>query len=135
MHPERNPSANRFPDPLAERLRALPAPPVPPGLEARLLAAVPSARRRWRWAGVAAALAAACLVAVFARATRDDTKPVTPETARRAPHRPPQESVAVASRVKTRHDPDLTDLPTFAWPLEQPSSLSARAAIPPDLLD
>src|SRR5436305_3982477 len=76
MQPHRRPDPDRSPDSLESRLRALPRPPVPADLEARILAAGPAratnevlrrARpaRRWHLAvGIAASLAAAaaCLL-------------------------------------------------------------------------
>ncbi|HET6429519.1 MAG TPA: hypothetical protein VFJ30_13975 [Phycisphaerae bacterium] len=58
---------------LAERLRRLAGPAVPPGLEEKLLAAIPRhgqpARRRrpraWRWAGAGAAAAAGIALALL----------------------------------------------------------------------
>ena len=78
MQPHRRPDPDRSPDSLESRLRALPRPPVPADLEARILAAGPArasnamprparASRRWHLAvGVAASLAvaAACLLAL-----------------------------------------------------------------------
>ena len=78
---QRRPNSDRSPESLEARLRALPQPPVPGDLKARILAAVParrshddelprlvrSASRRWRlaiWAGASVAAAAACLLAV-----------------------------------------------------------------------
>jgi len=77
MHPERRPNAGRSPESLEARLRALPQPPVPADLEARLLATIPAAilipQRRWGvWVGALGALAAACLVVVLAWPGRDD---------------------------------------------------------------
>jgi hypothetical protein len=68
QHPHETPDLEAIED----RLRRLPAPRVPEGLEARLIAAFPArsalpvarAARRWRWA-VAAAVAAAAAVACF----------------------------------------------------------------------
>src|SRR5262245_35735495 len=100
MPPERRPSTDRSPEALEARLRALPRPPVPDGLEARLLAGVPAAlpvpRRRWPiWAGAAAALAAACLLAVLAWPGRHGKDPApTPgasKSARQVPARPPDD--------------------------------------------
>ncbi len=59
------------PDALADRMRRLPPPPVPAGLEARLIATIPVASRwrgrlarSWVAAAVLLATAAAALVAV-----------------------------------------------------------------------
>lgn len=63
MPPEESRDPDRSLDPLEGRLRALPPLPVPAGLEARLLRTLPGTRRRrGRWVGVAAGVAAAaCL--------------------------------------------------------------------------
>jgi hypothetical protein len=132
MHPERPPSPDRSPEELETRLRALPPPPVPAGLEARLLAAIPGQlpvpRRRWAvWAGVAAALAAACLLAVLAwRRERNDPVP--------GPDTGPSARVAPAW-PETRRVQEGADLPPFSWPLEETSPLKASTSIPPDLLE
>src|SRR5947207_2007566 len=97
-HPEQPPNPGRSSESLEARLRALPQPPVPADLEARLLAAIPPARpaprRRWAvWAGVAGALAAACLLAVLAWRGRDGNGPAPDpekgEIAHEVPPRPP----------------------------------------------
>jgi len=81
MQFQRRPNSDRSPESLEARLCALPQPPIPVGLEARILAAIParpsnndelprlarSGSRRWRlivWAGASVAAAAACLLAV-----------------------------------------------------------------------
>ena len=72
MHPQKRPGPDRSPEGLEARLRALPPPPVPAELEARLLAAIPAPRRRRPiWAGVVGVLAAACLLAALAWRGRD----------------------------------------------------------------
>jgi hypothetical protein len=138
MHPE-TPSAGRPPEKLEARLRALPPPPVPDGLEARLLAAVPAQRpaprRRWAvWVGLAAA-AAACLLAFVAWLGRDGKgpapRPELPERVEEAPARPPDG----AAWWLARRDLDEAETPAFAWPLEETPPVTVAAAISPDLLN
>jgi hypothetical protein len=138
MHPE-TPSAGRPADSLEAQLRALPPPPVPDGLEARLLAAIPAPRpaprRRWAvWVGVAGA-AAACLLAVLAWLGRDGKnpgpRPEPPERALEAPTRPPD---AFAWWL-ARRDLDEAETPPFAWPLEETPPVTVAAARAPDLLN
>ena len=76
MQPQRRPNSDRSPESLEARLRALPAPPVPSDLEARILAAIPPQISRATWPGAntastsfavghpSAQRAAACLLAV-----------------------------------------------------------------------
>ena len=79
MLSEKRPKPDGSPESLEARLRALPQPPVPAGLEARLLAAIPAKMPapRQRWAvrvGVVSAVgevAAACLLAVLAWPPRE----------------------------------------------------------------
>jgi hypothetical protein len=141
MHPERRPNPGRSPEPLEARLRALPRLPVPAGLEARLLAAVPAARpaprRRWGvWAGVAGALVAACLLAVLAWPKGDGKGPgpeVSVPTPRVTP-RPTDDSADLAALLKARRDLDEAETTPFSWPLPETPPVTA-ASIPPDLLD
>jgi hypothetical protein len=138
MHPE-TPSAGRPADSLEARLRALPPPPVPEGLGARLLAAIPSQppapRRRWAvWVGVAGA-AAACLLAALAWLGRDGKgpapRPEPPERALEAPIRPPDG----AAWWLARRDLDEAETPAFAWPLEEAPPVTVASTISPDLLN
>jgi hypothetical protein len=141
MHPERRPSPDRSAEALEGRLRALPPPPVPDGLEARLLARIPAerppARRRWAvWVGVAGALAAACLLAVLAWPRRDDRPPAPSppkESVKHVPPRPPDGPAAFAAWRETRRALDGAELPSFAWPLGETAPV--RVSAPPDLLD
>jgi hypothetical protein len=144
MHPEERPNPDRSPESLAARLRALPPPPVPADLEARLLAAVPPERpiprRRWSvWVVVAGALAAACLVAVLAWPRRDGRHPVPgpekSESARQLPPRPPDDSAGLAAWLEARRNQDEAEPATFSWPLPETSPVQSPTSIPPDLLD
>jgi hypothetical protein len=91
MHSERRPNTDRSPESLEARLRALPQPPVPADLEARLLATIPGKtpipQRRWGvWVGAVAASAAACLLAVLAWPGRDGKNPVPSPGTRESVH-------------------------------------------------
>jgi len=61
-----------------ERLRRLPRPPVPPGLEDRLLAQIPAAPPRRRLRRVGPSIAAACLAAAAAVALMIVLRPAPP---------------------------------------------------------
>ena len=94
----------------------------------------PSGRRRQRWAvwvGVAGGLAAACVIAVIAWQGRDvkDKAAIarTSEPDLRLPSHPPGDLISLAPR----RDPDLIDLPVFAWPFEN----SISASSPLDRID
>jgi hypothetical protein len=140
MHPERRPNPDRSADPLADWLRALPPPPVPAELEARLLTSIPACRpaprRRWAvWLGAAGVLAAACLLALLwmrdaGPGTRDETAPPN-----LAVSRPSKESAGVATWLASRRVPDEAATPSFTWPLGETSAIRLATAIPPNLLD
>ena len=143
MHPERRPNPDRSAEALEERLRALPPPTVPDGLEARLLANIPAerptARRRWAvWVGVAGALAAACLLAVLAWPRRDGHPPAPSppkEAVKHVPPRPPDGPAAVAAWREARRVLDGAEMPSFTWPLGETLPLRGSTPVPPDLLD
>ena len=64
---------------LINRLRSLPPPAVPPALEARLLAAIPSPAPMSRWRGIVAGLAAlAACVLISVSLLRRPAPPPTP---------------------------------------------------------
>lgn len=144
MHPEPRPNPGRSLDPLEARLRALPPPPVPAGLEARLLATIPAVRptpsRRWVvWVGVTAAVAAACVVVVLTWPKRDGGNPNPgPENRESANHvapRPSDDSDRLAAWRESRRGLDRAEPAPFAWPLQETTPLTGSTAIPSDLLD
>jgi hypothetical protein len=151
MHPEGLPNPGRSPDSLPERLRALPAPPVPDGLEARLLAAIPAPRptlrRRWAaWVVAAGALAAACLLAALAWQGRDGERAVrlvptskSVDPSRNAtlvsPPAPRPADDSAAAWRQTRRLLDGADVPAFTWPLPEAPPRTVSASPPADLLN
>jgi hypothetical protein len=143
MHRDRRPKPDRSPEALEARLRALPQPPIPANLEARLLATIPADLpvRRRRWAigvGVVGALAAACFLAVLAWPDRDGKHAVTnPPPIASVPSATPQpldNSDTVAAWRNIRRVLDGRELPPFTWPLSETQLLTATS-IPPDLLN
>src|SRR5438445_9347978 len=106
MHPQRRPNLDRSPEVLEGRLRALPQPPVPAELEARLLATIPPPtsipQRRWpvrvALTGLVGPLAAASLLPVLAWTWGNGKNRIlTPPTAESASHktpRPPDDSAS-----------------------------------------
>ena len=144
MHREKRPDPDRSPESLEARLRALPQPPLPADLEARLLAAIPAARpipRRLRgvWTGVLVGLAAACLAAVLAWPRRDGRQPLPGPEKSEAAHqlspRAPDDSADIAAWLAARGNLDEAETPTFTWPLPETPPVRLPASIPPDLLD
>jgi hypothetical protein len=149
MQPQRRPNSDRSPEALEARLRALPGPPIPSDLEARLLAAIPaemphcrrvSRRRRWAvWAGAAVALAAACLLAVLW--TRHDGGGAKEQIISPVPQPstlasiPEEGSAAMARWLAARRGLDGAERPTFTWPIQEKSPLMVSTSISPDLLD
>ena len=82
MSPHR-PNRDQTLEALANRLRRLPPPSIPEGLEARLLAAIPAMpRRRVRlarsWVAAAVLLAAAAAALLAVRVPRSEPPPVAP---------------------------------------------------------
>lgn len=135
-----SPNSDRSLESLEARLRALPPPPVPGDLETRLLSAVPaeisiwedgSGGRRWLvWAGLASALAAACLLIALCwpKSDRPKIEVVKGDGG-------PSGSSDTLPRPESRRDSDAVSAGTFTWPLEESSPMLASTAIPPDLLD
>jgi len=113
---------------LERRLRALPEPPVPEGLEARLLAAIPAdvgAVPRWRrpalWWGAGAALAACLVIALLSWRRRPDTGSpaiahIKPPPATDQPRTSQGPSVERPSRVSA----DAVEVASrpFVWPVD-----------------
>ena len=154
---QRRPNLDRSPESLEGRLRALPRPPVPSGLEARLLAVIPArpsnndelprlvrrASRQWRLtilAGASVAAAAACLLAVRFRPEREDqhTDPIhvadpgSTKSRHQAAPRPKQSDPPWFTAL---HDLVETEMPTFTWPIQEKSPLMLSTALRPDLFD
>jgi hypothetical protein len=140
MHAERCPNPDHFSEALEARLRSLPLPPVPTGLEARLLAAIPAARPRRcrRWAvRVGGALAAACLLAALAWYGRPGLvpRPAGSDLAAHGVPRPEEGPGRSAAWWQARRVLDEREIPPFAWPLPRTSALRVSTAIPPDPLN
>jgi len=140
MHPDRRPNPDRSPEALERSLRALPQPPVPAGLEARLLASIPAAmpvsRRRWVvWMGVAGAVAAACLVAVISWHARNGKSLPEMVIVQPVPLQAPLDAGGITSWREARRAMDGVELPAFAWPLEETSPITVFTSIRPDFLD
>jgi hypothetical protein len=76
---------------------------------------------RGRWVGMAAALAAACLLAFFTWPGRDDKNPVpgtpTNESAHEIAPRPSGQNESIAGWRQYRRVLDEGEMPTFHWPL------------------
>jgi hypothetical protein len=158
MHPEKRPNPDRFAE-LEARLRALPLPPLPSDLEARLLGNIPAARsipwRRWSLVGAIGALVAACLLAVLAWRGRDGKSPVPlreqgdpahvhgpglpgPPAGDPSAGRGSADSIVAdhfAARLQARRTLEEAESPLFNWPLETTASLRTATTISPDLLD
>ena len=143
MHPKRRPNPDRSPEALEARLRALPQPPVPAELQARLLAAIPPERpipqRRWAvWVGAVGTLAAACLLALLAwpgRTGKDIPRPPTRGSARQSTPPAPDDSARITAWREARRVLEGAEPPAFTWPLEETAPLMVSTSIPPDLLD
>ena len=130
-------------------------------LEARLLAAIPTAaiptaklsknsqsvrsfhRRRSAWVGVAMAAAAVCLLVVLLRPESGDrntaprlaTNPETRESDLQVvPHRPGN-SLKITPWLESRRGLDGSERPTFTWPIQEKFPLMVSTSIPADLLD
>jgi hypothetical protein len=144
MHADSRPNPDRSSESLEARLRALAQPRVPADLEARLLATIPAEmptpRRRWAvWAGVAASLAAASLVAMLPWPRDDGVTPVprppSSDVVRQATPRPAADSASIAAWREAGRGQDGAKALTFNWPLPETSLIRAGSSIPPDLLD
>ena len=157
MLPRRRPSSDRSLKSLESRLRALPRPPVPGDLEARLLAAIRAAashevprrargsrrRRIAVWAGAAAVLAAACSLAVllWSGPGRNRTGPnvVANPAIRQPAHaltpQQPGYSLDITPWLEARRDLDEAERPLFTWPVQEETPLMVSTALRRDLLD
>jgi hypothetical protein len=151
MHSEEEPKPDPSLEALAARLRALPEPSVPAGLEARLLAAVSTARPglvspaakdsgadRQAWFALAStvlALAIVGLLAVFAWQNRGDNGVSMTEVAPPVEHNSlsaADELTGIALSPLDRRM--LSGLSPFHWPVEEtrPANVSVLRG---DLLD
>jgi hypothetical protein len=156
MHPEQHSEL------LEARLRALPPPPVPRDLEARLIAAVPPAgtnplppettrigwrapirkqRRRLFLAAVASGLAAACLLTFLGwRARRPEAivpvvLPHGSDSVRRDSSPVLETDAKLAPRLEARRVLGGSEQGAFVWPVESPMPATLASRIPPDLLN
>src|SRR5262245_54067693 len=138
MHAEPSPNPGRSAEALAARLRSLPLPPVPDGLESRLLAAVPvlrPTRRRWIVrAGLAGALAAACLLAVLAWSGRNVQLPGPPQGPGPDLTQRPADLETLTIGRDVEHGLAQAQKATFSWPLEERSPITVATAPPADVL-
>jgi hypothetical protein len=157
MRPQPRPNADRSPESLEARLRALPPPPVPRHLEARLLAAIPAKASnemlrlaygsRFRplavWARAVVAVAAACLLSVVlwpgprSKMTAPNlvANPEKRQPALQDTPEQPGHSFSIASCLEAARDLDGAEQPLFTWPIHEKSPLMVSTATRPDLLD
>jgi hypothetical protein len=148
MYPEEHPGEGRSPDDALEaRLRDLPPPPVPAGLEARLLAAIPPAlslapegttrvngwRRRPLWIAAGCALAAACLLVVFLWRGRDFDNAVPKGPANQAALQEPGDSADQRMLLQARRDLEEAEMPAFSWPFEETPSMRPSISLANEL--
>jgi hypothetical protein len=137
MRPERG--ENSKPDSLKARLRHLPPPSVPAGLESRLLAGIPAGGpiRRWRWnrwtVGLGA-LAAACLMIALAWPKRLE-QPLNPEDGSRLATSGPTTLISPQSSQAAAGLRDEPKMAPFTWPVDEARPLMASSSIPSDLLN
>jgi hypothetical protein len=93
---------------------------------------------RTRWLVISGAVAA-CLVAVLAWPRGDRKNPVPGVSGQQSSGaitpRPRQDPLSVAAWGNVRRGLNLSDMPSFSWPLEESSRPSRLSSIPPDLLD
>jgi hypothetical protein len=126
-------------DPLEARLCAMADPPVPAGLEARLLANLnaqrtpPRFRRPWaQWAVAAAALIAAGLITltVWRRSPAQMPGAMRPMASESTA---PTSAVALAQESPV--NPEVADLAAFRWPVTEQPPLTASIATVSRVLD
>jgi hypothetical protein len=93
---------------------------------------------RMRWL-VISGLAAAGLLAVLAWPPGGGKNPVPGFSGQQSSDpitpRPRQVPTSVAAWGNVRRGLNLSEMPTFSWPLQDSSGLSRSTSIPPDLLD
>ena len=134
---------SEIPDPLEAEWSAMRPCELSSGLRRRVaerLAEVPPVRVRWWRFAIAGGLAAACLAVIlfwWNVGQRVEPEPIpsprTMEFAHEVRSRPPDEPASIARWLEGRRP--LEEMPTFTWPLEETSPISASTAIPADLLD
>jgi hypothetical protein len=155
MHSDEDPKPDPSLEALAARLRALPEPPMPANLEARLLAAVSTLRpahvtsvaasaaaNRQGWFAVACAvgaIAAACLVAILITGKPDNslvtqTTPVDLHSVSNA-FSTADELGGISLSPVDRRILQGAGLSTFRWPVGRIPSAGDAHSIPRDLLD
>jgi hypothetical protein len=158
MPPDERPEPDRSPKSLEARLRGLPQPTIPAGLESKLLAVIPAGisirRRRWvMWAGVLGPLAAAALLVVFNWPRNTGNSALRRSSAGQsrgqgsissagindaAPNVPVQvahESAMFAEWREVRRILSGAEPASFTWPLEESSPVTVTTALPAYLLD
>jgi hypothetical protein len=117
-------------------------PPLAAKSSKRLNASTSISARRWgqaAWAGLASALLAACLVAVFAWPGPNVNKPVpiapNPDLAHQRIVQPPIEFANIPAWPGAGLLLDEAKPPTFDWPVLESSPLTVSTSIPADLLN
>ena len=91
-----------------------------------------------RWlvlAGLAAACGLALLVWPRGGGKSEAPRPSVPRAPEQVAARPRPDASDAAAWRSVRRGLDVSQMPTYSWPLQGPSPLSAWTAIPPDLLD
>jgi hypothetical protein len=108
-----------------------------------LLASIPAKMRcprRWVvWAGVAGALAAACLLVVLAWRGRGGKEPIPSPEQRESVQQVtpplPDDSADMAAWRQAQRDLDEEEMPPFTWPVEETSPLTASTSVSLDQFD